>query len=53
VKTQGDRGVAARALRHVGINAISPIVDVTNYVMIEMGQPMHATTSSVFRGASP
>ncbi|MEA3107901.1 MAG: phenylalanyl-tRNA synthetase beta chain [Gammaproteobacteria bacterium] len=29
-------------LRRVGINSISPIVDVTNCVMIELGQPMHA-----------
>jgi phenylalanyl-tRNA synthetase beta chain len=45
------RGVTAGAaspawlrerLRRVGINSISPIVDVTNYVMMDLGQPMHA-----------
>ena len=29
-------------LRRVGIGSISPIVDVTNYVMMDLGQPMHA-----------
>ena len=29
-------------LRRVGINSISAIVDVTNFVMTELGQPMHA-----------
>lgn len=29
-------------LRRAGLRSISPIVDVTNYVLIELGQPMHA-----------
>jgi len=37
-------------LRRAGIRSISPVVDVTNYVLLELGQPMHAYDLSRIRG---
>ncbi|OPE47770.1 phenylalanine--tRNA ligase subunit beta, partial [Mycolicibacterium diernhoferi] len=39
-----------RRLLLSGIRAISPAVDVTNYVMLELGHPMHAHDRSLITG---
>ncbi|MCB1623937.1 MAG: phenylalanine--tRNA ligase subunit beta, partial [Pseudomonadales bacterium] len=52
IANRGATPIAIRErLRRAGVRSISPVVDVTNYVLLELGQPMHAYDLDKLRGA--
>jgi phenylalanyl-tRNA synthetase beta chain len=52
VNNRAETPLAMRErLRRAGVRSISPVVDVTNYVMLELGQPMHAYDLNKLQGS--
>ena len=39
-----------KRLRDIGITLIHPVVDILNYIMIDIGQPMHAYDADKING---
>ncbi|MFN3455528.1 MAG: phenylalanine--tRNA ligase subunit beta [Pseudobdellovibrio sp.] len=49
VKIKESPSWLKKRLEAIGLNSINNIVDVTNYVMLEMGQPLHAFDANLIR----
>lgn len=50
VKIEKSPKSITRRLKLCGINSINSIVDITNYVLLELGQPMHAFDDKDLKG---
>lgn len=51
VKVQASPNWLVKRLEAVGLNSINNVVDVTNYVMMELGQPLHAFDAKFIEGS--
>ncbi len=50
IKIQDSPEIIKKRLKSVGLRPINNIVDITNYVLIEIGQPMHAFDKNYIEG---